>query len=365
MSPTNSVLWSLEPHTSAKHEVLVEYLKAWLPILSMGQKRIIYLDGFAGPGEYKGGEEGSPVLAIRTAKEHTLRERFNEILFWFIEKDSARAKNLEQVLERTTTDLPSNIEYHVEGAEFAPTFESVLDEIEDAGANLAPTFAFLDPFGFSGLPMELITRLLSYDRCEVLVTFMTGFINRFNDELRENALNELFMTSKWEQIREIEQPDQRRDFLINLYENQLRNVAGAKHVRTFAMYSKQNQLLYHLVYATKHWKGLEVMKEAMYKVDKRGTYTFSDATDPDQTFLIDYQNDAPWESQAGEMVYDEFKGETCSPKEIKLFVITQTPFIFRKKILKRFEKQYPDRIEVNNRSRRLTYPDRCEITFID
>ena len=43
-------LWDIEPHTKAKHEILERYLDAWFPILATYNQRIIYLDGFCGPG---------------------------------------------------------------------------------------------------------------------------------------------------------------------------------------------------------------------------------------------------------------------------------------------------------------------------
>jgi len=79
-------IWPLEDHTKAKHEILRNYLAAWFPILSIYSQRIVYIDGFAGPGVYSGGEPGSPVLAIKTAYEHLLKDRFKEIVFFFIEK---------------------------------------------------------------------------------------------------------------------------------------------------------------------------------------------------------------------------------------------------------------------------------------
>lgn len=53
----NSTIWPPDPHTRAKHEILENYLKAWFPILSRWSGRIIYLDGFAGPGIYSRSEE--------------------------------------------------------------------------------------------------------------------------------------------------------------------------------------------------------------------------------------------------------------------------------------------------------------------
>lgn len=52
-----------------KHIVLRSYLDAWLPILSygaryraaMGAGKLVLVDGFAGPGRYSTGEDGSPL----------------------------------------------------------------------------------------------------------------------------------------------------------------------------------------------------------------------------------------------------------------------------------------------------------------
>ena len=50
---------------------------------------------------------------------------------------------------------------------------------------------------------------------------------------------------------------------------------------------------YYLFYGTGHSKGLEKMKEAMWKVDPSGRFRFSDATDPDQLALFGNDPDLP------------------------------------------------------------------------
>jgi hypothetical protein len=49
----------------------------------------LYIDGFAGPGEYQGKEPGSPVLALQVVTEHSLLPRLSrpgmELVFVFIE----------------------------------------------------------------------------------------------------------------------------------------------------------------------------------------------------------------------------------------------------------------------------------------
>jgi len=54
-------VWELKPHTQAKHKILKSYLFAWIPILASKNDRIVYIDGFAGPGEYEGGEPDTPM----------------------------------------------------------------------------------------------------------------------------------------------------------------------------------------------------------------------------------------------------------------------------------------------------------------
>jgi three-Cys-motif partner protein len=366
LSGIASTTWEIEPHTRAKHVILKRYLSAWFPILSKYSGRIIYLDGFAGPGIYKGGEDGSPVIALQTASEHLLKAHFNEIMFFFIEKEKDRASMLKSVLEKRFPNLPSNIKYKVYDAEFAPTFKQVMDALEKQGFNLAPTFAFLDPFGFSGLPMNLIAKLLTCKKCEVFVTFMAGFVRRFHDELREPALNELFDTDEWKRIHEIDNSDQKEKFIVSLYERQLRKLGGAEYVKSFGMMSRNNQIIYYLVFATKHLKGLEIMKEAMWKVDPTGMYKFSDVTGFEQTRLMDFQSEPHWIQNAAEIVYQHFRGKNATEDEVHKFVVSNTQYIYRKTILKSLEKSRPSKIlNVSNRKREFCYPEGCTITFCD
>lgn len=44
-------LWQRDEQTEGKHIVLRSYLDGWFPILSRWNKRLLFVDGFAGPGE--------------------------------------------------------------------------------------------------------------------------------------------------------------------------------------------------------------------------------------------------------------------------------------------------------------------------
>src|SRR5215510_12694312 len=98
MGAPRTTTWKLEPHTRAKHEILRRYLEAWTPILGLaGFPAIAYVDGFAGPGLYSGGEDGSPIIALKAALQH--RERIKATaLFLFVEKEEDRARTLAELI---------------------------------------------------------------------------------------------------------------------------------------------------------------------------------------------------------------------------------------------------------------------------
>jgi len=58
---------------------------------------ILYIDGFAGPGKYAGGEDGSPIIALKTALGYKL-PLAAKVHFHFVEKDQARSDHLREII---------------------------------------------------------------------------------------------------------------------------------------------------------------------------------------------------------------------------------------------------------------------------
>jgi len=89
MSKALGTVWDLEPHTAKKHEILRRYFEAWLPIMVKWNSRVLFIDGFAGPGEYSKGEDGSPVIVLKAARDHTHKFE-SELVCLFVEADRPR-----------------------------------------------------------------------------------------------------------------------------------------------------------------------------------------------------------------------------------------------------------------------------------
>ena len=144
---------------------------------------------------------------------------------------------------------------------------------------------------------------------------MAGFVRRFLDELREPALDVLFGTKDWRGIRNIS--GNKAKYLLELYEKRLMECCGVEYTRSFEMIGANGQIIYYMVFCTKHWLGLNVMKEAMWRVDRRGEYLFSDRLGRAQMFLMDYQDDEFWVPEAAETVYQHYRGQSTTIDEIE------------------------------------------------
>lgn len=66
--PPKGPIWPAREHTLAKIAILDAYLNAWFAILGRTVKSdMLYIDGFSGPGVYAGGQDGSPIVAVKAA----------------------------------------------------------------------------------------------------------------------------------------------------------------------------------------------------------------------------------------------------------------------------------------------------------
>jgi three-Cys-motif partner protein len=313
-------LWEIEPHTKAKHEILRKYLGAWFPILGSKIPRIVYIDGFCGPGRYLGGEEGSPIIALQEARKQPVLAN-SEVIFLFIDERDDRIKHLEK--ELSSLNIPSNFHVDARVNEFENTLIKILDDLQSQGNHLAPTFAFIDPFGFMGAPFSLVKRLLGNQRTEVFINIMIDFVNRFVEHptpVIQQHIKDLLGASDAE-INHVVNSSDRKLAFRQLYQNKLHQYA--KFVRFFEMYDDKNNLIYYLFFASNHPLGHKKMKEAFWGIDSQSGFRFSDRTNPNQPVLFELD---PCLDLA-KLLKLKFSGTTQRSEDVILFVNDETAYI--------------------------------------
>lgn len=348
MTDTLGTIWDAEPHTLVKHAILRRYLQAWFPILtsqakllqkqygSLRSREILFVDGFAGPGEYTGGEPGSPVIALRAALDHG-RSFPMPVQLLFVENNEKRFRHLESVLQpdlERATKSPNIRGASPRLGECDTVLSELLNQCDRTQTTFGPALAFFDQFGYGGVSMDLIRRVLSFPQCEVFTYLNYKDMNRWiSDPHKADAFTRAFGGEEWRECIALPE-QQRRSSLLDMYKTALRQRAQSKYLVSFMMFDKNDVPLYWLLFCTNNLRGLEEMKRSMWAVDKTGEFRFSDRDNPEQLGLLERCFDQGW---LAEEMGLRLAGRTMTVLAIKEFVLAETPCHLFKAALKALE----------------------------
>ena len=291
MVDTLATVWDAEPHTLAKHCILRTYLEAWGAIFSnsLFGTELLFVDGFAGPGEYLGGVPGSPIVALNAILDHN-RTLSKSVRLRFIELDQKRHAHLAARLAQERARIANSQRVILEEPILGNCEAEVRRLIATRNQHqqtVGPALFFLDQFGYSQVPMSLVRAIMAQPQCEVFSYLNGQRMNAFlGDQTKWASVTEAYGDESWKPALEMSGPA-RQEFLINTYTHAIRKQTNTDYVWSFAMFDSNGHLIHWLVFTTNHWKGLFEMKKAMWKADKNGHYRFSDRVEGigQQSFL--------------------------------------------------------------------------------
>ena len=357
--------WPQEPHTRAKHDILRGYIEAWFAILGSQRGRIMFIDGFAGPGVYDGGEPGSPIIVLEALLDHGHLPRLTscEFVFLFNERKPDHFASLCQVLgdlERQRGGWPKNVKVYVSDKSFGDMADGLIAH-RDGGRRLAPAFAFIDPFGYVDVSVKQIGELLRSPTSEAFIYLDSNSVNRFGTAGTnvDKHFETLFGTTEFRGAPPSGHPD-RMPYFIDLFRRQLKDLGGFTYTWSFAMRNQGNRIVNHMVFATNHLTGLDKMKASMWRVDPSGGYEFSDHL-AGQEVLFKPEPNFPALRAA---LLRRFGGQTVGIEDVRAFVIEHTPFFsgqLKTATLAPMERD--GLLDATGRTKRCTYPDGSCLTF--
>lgn len=358
MSSVDEKYWAeYDGLQNAKHQLLRTYLGGWFPILSSWQGRVLYIDCHAGRGRHETGDEGSPVLALRLLLEHTHRDRIlssTEVHYFLFEVNEANYAALRSQLDQFG-DLPGNIHVHTHCEDYESHLKAAIDELRSNKLTLAPSIAFVDPYGFT-LSMRFLNDLLSFPRCELLINFMYRYIDMaIHNPAQSENMDRLFGCDQWGSLVAIEDPDARAQATIGLFSSQL----AARHVTHMLMMGDNNVLKYVLIHATNHDRGRQLMKEAVWSVTPDGAFAAHEARSPDQLVLIVPDPDLRPLRRA---MVREFAGSTRHMQQLYTWLLPQ---MYLPKHLHQVLRQLRDEgtVEFSGYAGRFAFNKNPQVTF--
>ena len=248
-----------------KHELLKSYLLKLFHIVGMGVGRgrrveLCYIDCFAGPWGDDSVDFKSTSIAISLEVLEACKQRLISngvqvsIRALYVEKSSRSFKRLDEYLK---SKLSSSIQTDCMHGDFVELREEIM---KWAGSD-AFTFFFIDPKGWKDIGVPTLRKVLQRPRSEFLINFMYDFVNRtasmsrWKEEMTEVLGGPVDLEGM--------QPRDRERILLRTYRENLKKclpsasgVYQARSAYVRVMDPDKNRPKYHLVYLTRHPRGL-------------------------------------------------------------------------------------------------------------
>ena len=239
------------------HEKLF-YVERYLHIFCTGMKgkwTLVYADLLAGPGrsiDQETGQEspGSPLLAVQ-------RPEFDRLLLNDTDQHVAVA-----LAARTADQPPGRVRVESHDCNW------VVDKAREflfppREAHTTLGLAVIDPTAFQ-MRFEAVKRLTADVKLDLIIIFMSDFIRRFiSTSGFERTMDRFYGTDAWRALVDERNVGEMITYrrLLDLYEAQLKTL-GYVHVDdTQRMKNMQGRTVYHLIFASKHERGVEFFKK--------------------------------------------------------------------------------------------------------
>ncbi|WP_078877970.1 three-Cys-motif partner protein TcmP [Streptomyces sp. 150FB] len=263
-SGTSGAYWQGKALPSVfKHELLKRYLPPFggMTGAQSQDKRVVYLDGYAGEGRYESGEPGSAEIALKVASHH--RRRGLNLSCFFVEQQPKSFARLEEVVSG----------YRAQGVQAEARRGGVDDVLDDVVRQAVgvPLFLFLDPCGLC-LPMERLVEVLAKHRqqtwppTELLMNFSMMAVRRLGGHVRSPRGNERSLQRFdevcggpwWREYFADRSEEDAAEAVAAEYGRRLEQLTGMFVQSVPVAHSPSVKPVYHLVFATRSQYGLWV-----------------------------------------------------------------------------------------------------------
>lgn len=252
-----------------KAQIVSKYFSVWAGIMSSTQKRylqhsqkIAYVDLFAGRGRYDDQSKSTPLLVLEMIIGNP--DLANRVVTLFNDKDMTNINSLKTAIAQL--DGINTLKYE-------PTFynEEVGNEIVKMfkKTSIVPTFFFVDPWGYKGLSLDLVSSIIKDWGCDCVFFFNYNRVNMgINNDAVKDHMASLFGDERLDIIREECQnktPKQRESIIVQSLCDALRN-NGSQYVLPFRFRNNEGtRTSHHLIFLSKHFRGYDIMKDIMFR----------------------------------------------------------------------------------------------------
>lgn len=247
-----------------KAELIANYLWTWEKARRAAARKrggtIVYFDMYAGPGRDDEASRAAPLLLLaRAIQDAEMRETLVTV---FNDADEARTHALRNEINALKGMRKLKHRPLVVRGDYGTELLALFEQYQHL-----PAFFYIDPFGYKGFSLRLVNRALRTWGCDCAIYLNYGLINMGlgNPDVHEH-INALFGRKRADNLRarlERLPPDEREAAIVQHIVLAVRQM-GSQFVLPFRFKNEDGtRTSHHLIFASKHFKSYEIMKEVM------------------------------------------------------------------------------------------------------
>lgn len=304
-----------------KARIVTGYFVAWARVMANNAiryprrwpQRFSYVDLFAGRGRYEDGTASTPTMVLQRAiAEPAIADRV-VILLNDVDPDACTE------LRRAVAETPG-----VDRLATAPLVTNMrvdTDLARQLERPLVPTLFFLDPWGYKGLSLDLISAAVKDRGSECILFFNFNRINmHLGNPTTQQSLADLLGPDRLRgllpRIQRVSGGD-REELVMGAAEDALRD-SGAEYIRGFRfMDDAGGKTSHYIIHAAKDYAAYDIMRnimagESSSSVDGISSYSFDRAKAPQLSLFEEHGG----HERLAEELLVAFAGQTLTRDEI-------------------------------------------------
>ena len=274
--PDNTAFFLEQTEQSAvKANIVASYFIAWARVIQKWNSPMGYIDLFCGPGKYGDDKDAAPLLIIKQVLSNPVL--CSKMRMIFNDQDVSNIEALKSQIDAIDASgaLRRRIAYY--NLTIDQDFHDSLSIAEGI-----PVLSYVDPFGYKGLTLKLIDKLISNSGSDCIFFFS---YNRINMALSNNKFDGhlvgLFGIERTQQIKNKItglSSGQREALIVQSLIDALQEEKG-RYVLPFKFYSIGKMRTSHfIIFVSKHPVACSIMKQILYSnsaKDADGIASFS------------------------------------------------------------------------------------------
>ena len=252
-------------HTQYKIKYIKDYVRRWLNVaINYKQRNIVFIDSMCNAGIYKTGIKGTCIEVVELFIEYAKENKNKQFYIFLNDYDKYRIEILKKIISEYK-NIPTNLKINITDKDVVEYLTLLIEK--NVFNNSCFTLLYTDPYNF-GIPHLLSTIKAFIDKyyCELLFNYFSSDVTRNkNNTSAQNKMstirNELSSI-----ITDINIVDDENKEILNKLINTYKNTKNIKYSFAYRFNNANNTELYYIIFFTPNKRGLELIKESIWKV---------------------------------------------------------------------------------------------------